>query len=92
MSIICQIESMGYMLIRVEKERRECEGTNNWVNQVLCFPEVFSYFQEYNPDVMDRGSILQTEVMSRRGARRPDARVILGATVGVTIYRYAHED
>ena len=55
MSVIRQIQSTGYKLIGIEKEKRECEGNNKWVNQVLCFPEVFSYFLEYNPDVMGSG-------------------------------------
>ena len=48
--------------------------------------------EEYNPDVKDGGLNLQMKFISRKEARGLDARVILGATVGVMINGYTHED
>ena len=47
---------------------------------------------EYNPDVKDSGLNLQVKFISRKEAHGLDARVILGATVGVMVNRYTHED
>ena len=49
--------------------------------------------EEYNPDVMDKGFVQTTHELYSEDMRfDQDARVILGATVGVMVNRYAHED
>ena len=49
--------------------------------------------EEYNPDVMDKGSIQTTHKLYSEDTRLDqDARVILGATVGVMINGYTDED
>ena len=53
----------------------------------------FSYFQEYNPDVMDNGSNLAKQKLCPEEKHiDQDVRVILGDTVGVMINGYTHED
>ena len=55
--------------LQVNQDRKEKKEDMNELTigliRLCIFQKFFSYFQEYNPDVMDSGLILQTEVMSR---------------------------